>query len=195
MPILKIFTAVLLSACQVLALEAPIDGYKVVDMGWNIEVHPGEPYKRFTGSLNEIHARVTELNPRWDEQYGSRSTQKRGGATTLQKRDNLICGPGPFNWGWTGVSWVQTNAYYLRGVKGQPRSIGGGNCARVACAMDSAIWWCNDNRDSIVLDSFTQIADCADNIATSCQGEGGYQAVGQLFKDGGWNVVVKDESC
>lgn len=40
---------------------------------------------------------------------------------------------------------IQEGISHLRGVNGKPRNgPGPGNCGRVSCSYNSAIWWCND---------------------------------------------------
>ncbi|KAJ4387449.1 hypothetical protein N0V93_008041 [Gnomoniopsis smithogilvyi] len=90
---------------------------------------------------------------------------------------------------------------YLKTVTGTPvNNPGPGTCNRVSCSYDSAIYWCNDNPTTYVLDNFTLIADGAQQIMNDCT----FQEVnnvcddvlnGQQFFSGGWNVIVKGDSC
>jgi hypothetical protein len=48
------------------------------------------------------------------------------------------------------VGAIRNGIRYLRGLNGNPTNgAGPGNCGRVSCSYDSAIWWCNDVSDSV----------------------------------------------
>jgi hypothetical protein len=93
------------------------------------------------------------LNPNWDEEYISNSTDTTGGASKRDSDSHLFsrtdfrgskytcrgrwpeCHPNP----------IRRGIEYLRYVQGRPRNgPGPGNCGRVSCSYNAAIWWCND---------------------------------------------------
>ncbi|KAL2813072.1 hypothetical protein BDW59DRAFT_167617 [Aspergillus cavernicola] len=88
---------------------------------------------------------------------------------------------------------------YLEDVDGRPtEGPGPGECSRVSCSWDSAIWWCNDTRETKSLRSFNDIAIGVQAIWSECSfREPGYNMVvsGQAFHKTNWNVIVRKDSC
>lgn len=63
----------------------------------------------------------------------------------LEKRDSVNCDPRHGEWIFTYLEPIVEGISYLRGVPGSPSNgPGPGNCGRVSCSYESAIWWCND---------------------------------------------------
>lgn len=59
----------------------------------------------------------------------------------LHKRLDVTCN----NYDQAISSRIKEGIRYLRGVNGKPSNgPGPGNCGRVSCSYNSAIWWCND---------------------------------------------------
>ncbi|CAN8105439.1 unnamed protein product [Discula destructiva] len=90
---------------------------------------------------------------------------------------------------------------YLNSVSGSPAAgpapLG---CGRVSCSYNSAIWWCNNNTTPYTLDSFSLIANGAQQVMDDCSFEqydhrctGGVN--GEQWYSGNWVVLVKDASC
>ncbi|KAK3350454.1 hypothetical protein B0H65DRAFT_439497 [Neurospora tetraspora] len=72
---------------------------------------------------------------------------------------------------------------------------GAGNCDRVSCSWNSAIFWCNEGSETKELDSYGTIADAAQIIQEECKlGEGDY-ILGQVFMKNQWSVVVQKDDC
>lgn len=119
-------------------------GYGVATLGWSVTPSPGAPPQTFSGTLQEIRAQLLDINPNFDHDFPPvNKTDRRDSSRLIHKRDTPNCQPGH---GWTGAlqQTVVDGINYLRSVPGQPANgPGPGNCGRVSCAYDSAIWWCN----------------------------------------------------
>jgi hypothetical protein len=137
--------------CQVRAIEAPIEGYEVVDLTWEVEYEHGKT-TLLNGTAQQVHSQLLQLNPDFEAQFG---TVEEIAAINMaryadedqsmpEKRDSNVCGGGG-RWTATHCRLATNNANYLYGVPGRPTNgPGPGACGRVSCSYQSAIWWCND---------------------------------------------------
>lgn len=127
---------------QALCLIAPPDGYGVFIPQWEVEVSPGGETLNLSGTVEEVHSQLLQLNHDWDTQYLEHKLTKR----TDFSRSKYFCGR---RWPRTGAGPIYDGINYLRRVPGRPANDAGpGNCGRVSCSYDAAIWWCNDVRYS-----------------------------------------------
>lgn len=129
------------------ALSAPIPGYGVVDIEWEIETKPGGPTTLVKGTIEQAVAHMHTINPNFAKDY-KLDVVTDGKTNDI---DTRAAQPNDFHvdcFGrWVAVvsKWINNGVSYLKGIKGQPRNgPGPGNCGRVSCSYDSAIWWCND---------------------------------------------------
>ncbi|KAL3470113.1 hypothetical protein BJX99DRAFT_264549 [Aspergillus californicus] len=213
MKYIAVLSAILAPYSLAQAIEPPLEGYEVWEPEWEIEARPGHTINA-RGTIEEIHSQLLDVNPDWDEDYvkpalerraAERATRSADGLTTdftVAKRDVdfiedgwIVCDA----WPRAKQSRIQDGITYLRGVDGRPTSEGGpGKCARVSCSYDSAIWWCNDSRDTKTLRSFADIAEGAETIINSCTHDTpsfGRDISGQAFHKTNWNVIVREASC
>lgn len=144
------------------AQEAPIPGYGVQDISWEAVLSPNGPAIRHLGTREEFLDKLLEADPTADRSdiYGgfagrtrappdaglsdqdSHGNSTNGTDTGLTKRD---CPHYCFNYPETRCEYIQRGIDYLRHVPFQPTNgPGPGNCGRVNCSWNSAIWWCND---------------------------------------------------
>ncbi|POR34340.1 Uncharacterized protein TPAR_05483 [Tolypocladium paradoxum] len=195
MPILKtlVILPLLIYQCiKAFGLDAPLHGYGVDILTWEVKVFPREPPMNFSGTIQEVQAQINKVNPKWNATYFNGASEKR--------RENrpvfyqTICGPGPYGWNEADASSIKYGINYLGGlIFSKPiNGPGTGNCGRVSCSYNSAIWWCNDNTVPYQLDSFSAIADGALNILKSCTDD--FATVGQIFAIGNWNVIVRGDN-
>ncbi|KAK7947905.1 uncharacterized protein PG986_008791 [Apiospora aurea] len=130
-------TAIVKMAFGELAPDPPLPGYGVEPMQWAVEVAPGQT-KLLNGTVQQVHEQALRINPEFrlvSQPQGLHQTQ-----TQAQRRDDrILCFPPYVVNGWDeGIA-------YLRRVPGSPSAgPGPGNCGRVSCSNDCAIWWCND---------------------------------------------------
>ncbi|KAL2854258.1 hypothetical protein BJY01DRAFT_232004 [Aspergillus pseudoustus] len=107
---------------QASTLKAPIPGYGFEDFTWEMETTPGGPTVLLNGTVQEIYAELLKINPSYDGDFA----ETLAAAITRRIREGIT---------------------YLRSVSGRPTNgPGPGNCGRVSCPYNSAIWWCNDGR-------------------------------------------------
>ncbi|KAI3587790.1 hypothetical protein IWW34DRAFT_876110 [Fusarium oxysporum f. sp. albedinis] len=175
-----------MSILKVVATDAPIEGYGVVVPEWEVEVTSGSTTV-LEGTIEEIHEELLQLNPNWDEEYMSNFTQA---AADTEKRDSdkHLFGRTNFNgakytcrgrWPECHPAPIVRGVEYLRYVQGNPKNgPGPGNCGRVSCSNNAAIWWCND-------------------CTRWGWQNGGYRSFvsGQVFHSTKWNVIVRKDKC
>jgi len=142
-------------------LSAPIDGYSVTELVWELEVHPltkrGEK-NRFNGTIQQVVAKALEMNPNYLVHHGLNLTadsdtgggpaeHKSTGSAALEPRQYYV----PDHWFCHGRWYpavqgrIDEGVNYLNTIEGKPvLGPGPATCARVSCSYGAAIWWCND---------------------------------------------------
>ncbi|KAK1248934.1 hypothetical protein MKX08_007154 [Trichoderma sp. CBMAI-0020] len=194
-----IFAFFALLALRVYGLDAPIPGYGVVELEWEVETTPGGPTVLVNGTIEAVYDKLTKINPNFTAEYPLQAKNHAANGT-LEKRytvDGYLCWS---PWPYTSFFAIDDGVSYLRGVRGQPTNgPGPGNCGRVSCSYQSAIWWCNDNSQSKTLQDFGAIADGAEFIAYNCNaavtvaGIPEVVTAGQIFYTDAWNVIVRKD--
>ncbi|OAQ65141.1 hypothetical protein VFPPC_14002 [Pochonia chlamydosporia 170] len=178
--------------------EAPLPGYKVVDLSWEVEVFPGK-VENFTGTVEQVHHEVTTLNPQWEPPTINIDVESSTNEKRYTNWNAINCGAGPWGWRPCKSIKIQDGINYLRGLSGRPSNgPGPGACGRVSCSWNAAIWWCNDNRQTQTLYSWRDIADGAQLTLWKCQTGIGAQEKyvnGQAFAYDNWNVIVRKDDC
>ena len=147
---------------QVTAVEeantAPIQGYKVVDLTWEVETTPGGPTVQLTGTVQQVHEQLLQINPHYERDFNityetpsalvaassnlaSRSGHPHMNDALGKRGGHTECN----NYGDADYLAILDGIQYLRHVPGTPANgPGPNNCGRVSCSFQSAIWWCND---------------------------------------------------
>ncbi|KAK8009285.1 hypothetical protein PG991_011836 [Apiospora marii] len=157
--------------------EPPAPGYGVEILQWVVEVAPGQT-ETLCGTVEQVYDQALQVNPGFKLLHVPSHHPEK----TPYK---IICDLFP-NAHETGI---QDGINYLRGVPGRPQNgPGPGRCGRVSCSWDSAIWWCNDNKKSRTLDSFSAIANSAQAILDQCSDRGS-DFSGQGFEPSNWNTL------
>lgn len=128
---------------------------------------PGEPPHQFNGTVEQVVAEAIEINPHFledfefDKPINASDSEDQFHVEIDQEGNGKRELPTLLSRRWAASSdfsvkcngrWVQCNLAairdgyrYLWGLKGKPTNgPGPGNCGRVSCSYDSAIWWCND---------------------------------------------------
>ncbi|KAK3988179.1 hypothetical protein QBC44DRAFT_398616 [Cladorrhinum sp. PSN332] len=165
-----------------------------------VEVSPGGPFIKLTGTVEEVHDELLRLNPSYDAQFtpiparraAAHALEPHNNTTSLlQLRPDFIrCG---VFYRQARVARIKEGIAYLRTVSGVP-SMGTG-CGKVSCSWQSAIYWCNANDQVKTLDSWHNIADGAQLIVDVCRGQSP-DVTGGRFHGDGWAVAVKGKtSC
>ncbi|KAF1357481.1 hypothetical protein EJ07DRAFT_128597, partial [Lizonia empirigonia] len=178
--------------------EAPIAGYGVVDLSWQLETSDGSGPVVVNGTIQDVQAFIDSEKPVLTQPFTSDEAPTSSLAKrTVFSRADTKCGNFPF----TGPQLVREQITYLRKVNGQPRNgPGPGNCGRVSCTDKAGIWWCNDVNTAKQLASFGSIADGAQTVLDACSrdsttGYAGYDVSGQAFYPTNCNVIVRKDKC
>lgn len=145
-------------------------GYGIEEFQWEVKAFPDGPKMNISGTIEKVYSRLIELNPDWDRDFMNESpTEEPVSESSIEKRFGPKCGNGGQPWGAGLQMTISQGIDYLRGVAGRPtEGPGPGKCGRVSCSDNSAIWWCNDNRNTFSLPSFNTIADCAQVLVNTC---------------------------
>ncbi|KAI1116482.1 hypothetical protein F5Y14DRAFT_448998 [Nemania sp. NC0429] len=173
--------------------DTVIPGYTIVDLSWEVEATPGIPPVLLNGTVQEVYAQLLELNPAFEIQHPPIASRHAApdGRSKLVRRDHTSCG----NWPLASKKRILEGYKHLAGILGKPKNgPGPGNCGRVSCSYNSAIWWCNDNTFSKTLNSWYTIAESALIITNDCA-SGADKVSGQRFHADKWNVIVRGDSC
>lgn len=121
-----------------------------------MDVRPGEKIS-LNGTVQQVYAQLKEINPNWEE---DNAEQIAAGLAALEE-DNLALAGGPGKRehdviarlekrdhnecdGWDHGAYrylIEEGIRYLWGINGRAR-ISNGQCDRVSCSYDAAIWWC-----------------------------------------------------
>ncbi|KAJ0117368.1 hypothetical protein J7T55_003782 [Diaporthe amygdali] len=182
------------------ALDDSMADYAIVDIEWNVRASP-DRNDTVIGTIQDVVKHLSIVDP--------------VGFAALNKSINDASDDGPSHHSYNILNMynptdyycniyngmadgpaIKTGIKYLRHVDGTPgQGPGPSTCGRVSCSWDSAIWWCNHNNESIGLDSYTRIADGAQNLVDSCAFAQDDNTPGdfngeQVF-EGGWAVVVR----
>ncbi|KGO38353.1 hypothetical protein PEX1_068910 [Penicillium expansum] len=176
-------------------LEAPVLGYGVEEFSWEVETKPGGPKVILNGTVQEIYAELININPTYDLDFAAMPAQAivdtNNETSHLHKRLDVTCN----NYDQAISSRIKEGIRYLRGVNGKPSNgPGPGNCGRVSCSYNSAIWWCNDNTSPKTLGGFNNIADSAQVIINQC-GPTEVYVSGEENHGDKWRGIVRRSPC
>ncbi|KAK0667305.1 hypothetical protein QBC41DRAFT_396172 [Cercophora samala] len=194
------------------ALQAPIPGYGVVDIQFDLPIYPGNATSEtvpIIGTIEQAVAHMEATYPGWNRTFLKLPNQRN--LLHDDAKRNII--PESFNcWGkWQGCSWnaICEGIEYLWRLPIDPKPTNGpgpNNCGRVSCSWDSAIWWCNDN-DFAKTVRWIDISAGAEymngdfgspwNNKGKCvdSSDGAWYSAGQAFYPGKYNVILTADDC
>lgn len=120
---------------------ATIPGYDIVPLSWQIEVSPGQ-VEVLNGTVEEVIAQAVAINPAFKLPGRVPTPARAAKPRSLYRRAQVkFCN----NFGSARVSAIAEGADRLHGLSGAPTlGPGPGQCSRVSCSYNSAIYWCND---------------------------------------------------
>jgi hypothetical protein len=125
---------------QATTIQAP-GNYGYEPITWSITVFEDQEPYNLTGTVQEVHAQAVKLNPDFKLNNVS-SLDPSNDKRDLPKPTTLMTYNFPKDPTAQCVPSLD-GAYYLNRVPGTPTNgPGPGNCGRVSCAYNSAIWWC-----------------------------------------------------
>ncbi|KAK3402525.1 hypothetical protein B0T20DRAFT_449583 [Sordaria brevicollis] len=180
--------------------EGPVPSYGIEDITWEIVTASGTTVN-ITGTVEQVFQyaekkniafkQISDVPPpstlddltknRWDPSVHR---------LMCFKNDNLA-----------DLEAIERGIKYLNKIPGKPvNGPGPGNCGRVSCSWNSAIYWCNNDTEVKTLDSFRAIADGAQFVLNNCpfhpilfSGLGGWGVEGSVTMKDGWTVVVRGD--
>jgi hypothetical protein len=178
------------------------EGFVWGEPQWEVDVRPGEKIS-LNGTVQQVYAQLKEINPNWEEDNaeqiaaglaaleednltltGGLAKREHDAIARLEKRDHNECG------GWNHGAYrylIEDGIRYLWGLNGRAR-ISNGQCDRVSCSYDAAIWWCgfvNPPPCPFYLLALTWIQN-----ANTVEIDKGLQWIGH-----GANVLINDQNC
>ncbi|KAK3402530.1 hypothetical protein B0T20DRAFT_343787, partial [Sordaria brevicollis] len=188
-------------------LDDPLSGYGIEDITWAVQTSPGGPTVNVTGTIEDVHRYAEKVNPNYRSDFAlhrSQTTNNKGSRSSNDEgheKDkryevrNYDC-----DWGIVQpVSIVKVGIARLREAPGHPvMGPGPGNCGRVMCERESAIYWCNDSTHKKGLDTFGNIADGAQLVVDTCTKSFHHLRLvaGAVFLKDEWSVQVTfSEDC
>ncbi|KAK3315865.1 hypothetical protein B0H66DRAFT_592148 [Apodospora peruviana] len=191
-------------AVLVFGLKAPIPGYAVEEITWEVQAFADGAKVSLTGTVEQVYDKLIKINP----DFSFNDINVTDTATKLGAAENRVsCGNnGHPDWVGANELAILWGITYLQNLAGQPSNgPGPGACGRVSCSWKSAIWWCNDNDHTYTLGSWSDIAQCANEIRDTCwpgpygdsEGTDDTHLVGINFQEGGWNCIVRrdEDNC
>ena len=128
-------------------LRAPIDGYSIHEMSWELEVDPkNNPGQTtlFNGTIQNAIAQATAINPSFlvDHSLTDADLAKEGRVKSPSDRmlpDRHFCHG---KWYPSQRLPIKHGVQYLDTAGGKPgQGPGPASCGRVSCSYGGAIWW------------------------------------------------------
>ncbi|KAF3769311.1 hypothetical protein M406DRAFT_75793 [Cryphonectria parasitica EP155] len=184
--------------------------YAIVPIQWTVQINNTEsPYNlTIEGTKQDVFHSITRVDP---DAAANINNTVNAITTALFANHTSSAIPGihddatytPINhfcnvagWGRCSVDRLYQGIAYLDGVPGQPSNgPGPGTCGRVSCSYSAAIFWCNDNMETKVLDSFGSIGDGVERIIDVCSVGSRALVDGQQFFSDGWNAIARYDAC
>lgn len=111
-----------------------------------LQAFPDGPKVYLNGTIQEVHKRLLEINPNYDNDF------QFGKVDGLRKRTDFSgakvhCAKEPTDkWGMHNGALsnrIKDGVDYLNKLKPEHPANMPGGCGKVSCSWDSAIWWCN----------------------------------------------------
>lgn len=139
----------LITIHQASPLEDPLAGRTMEPIEWEVQATPGGTTVKLTGTMESVHEQLLKINPNYEAEFEAAAPENDREGSELSKRTDFSTSKytcfGPFRGALSGD--VQKGIDYLRKVPGKPTNgPGPGNCGRVSCSWNAAIYWCNDVR-------------------------------------------------
>ncbi|KAK8094958.1 hypothetical protein PG997_001643 [Apiospora hydei] len=146
------FSSILVLAAPLAALaatlEAPIPGYRIVPLEWEVEMAPGRT-EALNGTIEEVYAQILRINPDFQLAAPAPAAEARG--LQPEKRNQVVCGA----FSRASRRHIRKGIMYLHEVAGRPANGPGPR----ACGQDDV---------SKELESFDKIAFSAMKILQGC---------------------------
>ncbi|KAK3502037.1 hypothetical protein B0T13DRAFT_465264 [Neurospora crassa] len=127
-----------------------IPGYGIEELTWELQTAPGGPAVNVTGTIEQAFKHMKTINPGFISDFGfDQPVNVSSLSMPVELRGytiNHITCDVVFEWAY--LVEIQTGMFYPNNIPGKPTNgPGPGNCGRVSCSYDAAIYWCNDVPD------------------------------------------------
>ncbi|GAB1190956.1 hypothetical protein APSETT444_000124 [Aspergillus pseudonomiae] len=165
------------------ATGSPFEKLPITAPTWEVEVTPGGDRVTLSGTAQEVHAQLLQLNPNYDSDFPAKHSEEE--SSSVMKRDfkyeKYYC------WGEDGWHYsrkrgdsgdLQDGIDYLNSIGGTPGQ-SAGTCGR--------------NSEKHYLKSFGTIADGAQFLLDKCGGDN--KPHGEVVAPNHWSVRVVSDAC
>lgn len=124
---------------------AGLGDMNVVPVQWNVQAFPEGPTLNLTGTIQEVHSKLLDINPNYDADFANRTD-----AAAVQKRGDWIssfiqCSSQADHYKPFGTLTYRSfneAIEYFNGLRGKP-SMKADACGRVSCSYNGGIYICN----------------------------------------------------
>ncbi|KAH0439210.1 hypothetical protein CcaCcLH18_03005 [Colletotrichum camelliae] len=179
--------------------QAPITGYSVYVPEWEVQAFPGGETQILSGTVEQVLDELRKINPNYDEDFGIKNVTESELTDFVGPKADFEGAPTACDGlELANTARIREGISHLDGVDGKPhRGAGPASCGRVSCSYNSAIWWCNDLKDTKAkeLSSFREISDGALYVIKKCRVGESTRVAGQAFHKDNWNVIVRWARC
>lgn len=142
------------AAANPIVAEDGIKGYGIEEIEWEFP-SPQGGVVRVNGTAQQVVAKMGSMFPKHNVFLSEAEVEAKAKAASEfapTEHGNAIAARTDFHGATYNCNWpkawdagIVNGIQYLRSLNGRPTNgPGPGNCGRVSCAYDNAIWWCND---------------------------------------------------
>lgn len=175
------------------------EGYKIQDATFTGPFGPEGEVLTFNGTVEDVVKQVLEVNPDYNFNATDTGIEARGWPDRRVARTD--CNFRDFARGY----WINEGIKYLRYLNGR-WGLDAGECTRVSCSWNSAIWVCfhPDGSTKRFEKNWQYVADYADGIASGawCPREEQpydpftqYLVRGKVWDPEGLSVSIRKDKC
>ncbi|KAH8666596.1 hypothetical protein BX600DRAFT_511517 [Xylariales sp. PMI_506] len=188
----KLITAAMALVNCLPSAAAPLQVYGLVPMTWAGPAQPGEPNVTLTGSVEEISQKIHSIDATSKDEQ---DFDQVAFAPSKRSKNGITCGVGGS--GSVDLDYLNQGIAYLAGRPGLCIVNGGsGQCSRVSCAYNTAIWMCNNESSEQKLPC-AEVATYVEDIRSEClMGNLKFLRVRGMETDSnGFYISVGADSC
>ncbi|KAL4956668.1 hypothetical protein BDW69DRAFT_181340 [Aspergillus filifer] len=163
------------------------------------------PILTLTGTIEKVHAQLREINPNYDEDWKNvpESDDFSGFSPSTvidvlkAAADQKVLSCSKASESTANRKRIEEGIDYLRKRKGQVTvtTYPTYRCSRVSCSYNSAIFWCNESKMDLTLDSTKPIADAAPYVLDNCNYPKRDQVKGHAVYPGAWRTILQGSDC
>ncbi|KAI1327962.1 hypothetical protein F5Y16DRAFT_398833 [Xylariaceae sp. FL0255] len=181
--------------------------YTITPVTWIMPIETGGENHTFYGTVQEVFAQVNDARaqqglpalPDPSANITEPTTRSISGTHSVldaRSYEKTICKVGLS--GYATIYRINQGIAYLEGVTSQcGMGAGPGNCGRISCSYNAAIYWCNDNDHYVEYECsyFAQYAAVVTDACVYTRGGKTEWTWGQAFDTENFNVMVGYDSC